>query len=66
MKKVKGILQGQVIRLLEEVEVKDGTKAEVIFEEDHQQAKERQLRLVESGFDMGRITYQNREELHER
>jgi len=66
MKKVKGILQGQVIKLLEKVEVKDGTKAEVIFEENHQQAKERQLGLVKSGFDMGRIIYQSREELHER
>ena len=66
MKKVKGILQGQVIKLLEKVEAKDGTKVEVIFEEDHQQAKERQLRLIRSGFDMGRIIYQSREELHER
>ncbi|MCK4617688.1 hypothetical protein KAT45_02170 [Candidatus Aerophobetes bacterium] len=66
MKKVKGILQGQVIKLLEKVEAKDGTKVAVIFEEDHQQAKERQLRLIRSGFDMGRIISQSREELHER
>lgn len=66
MKKVKGILQGQVIKLLEKVEAKDGTKVEVIFEEDQQQAEERQLRLIRSGFNMGRIVYQNREELHER
>lgn len=66
MKKVKGILRGQVIKLLEKVEVKDGTKVEVIFEEDQQQAKERQLRLIRSGFDMGRIISQSREELHDR
>jgi predicted DNA-binding antitoxin AbrB/MazE fold protein len=66
MKRVKGIYQNNVVKLLEKVDAEEGSEVEVIFPPSYQAAKMRQLRWLIKGFHMGKIIRQSRDELHER
>jgi predicted DNA-binding antitoxin AbrB/MazE fold protein len=66
MKRVKGIYEDQVVKLLEKVEAADGSEVEVIFTHHYPEAKARQLRWLNTGFHMGKLARRGRDELHER
>lgn len=66
MKRVKGIFENEVIKLLEKVDAEDGSEVEVIFSDDYKEVKARQFILLDRGFRMGRILHRSRAELHER
>ena len=66
MKRVKGIYQDNVVKLLAKVDAEEGSEVEVIFPPPYQAAKMRQLRWLIKGFHMGKIMRRNRDELHER
>lgn len=66
MKRVKGIYENQLVKLLENVEAEDGSEVEVIFPNYHQTARARQLKWLEQGFPMGQPGARSRVELHER
>jgi predicted DNA-binding antitoxin AbrB/MazE fold protein len=66
MRRVKGIYQNNVVKLLEKVDAEEGSEVEVVFPTSYQAAKTRQLRWLIKGFHMGKIIRQGRDELHER
>lgn len=66
MKRVKGIYEDNVVKLLEKVDAKEGSEVEVVFLHQYQEAQARQLRWLSQGFHMGKITHRSRDELHER
>jgi predicted DNA-binding antitoxin AbrB/MazE fold protein len=66
MKRVKGIYEDQVVKLLEKVDAEEGSEVEVIFPSNYQEAKAHQFRWLNRGFRMGKITHRSRDELHER
>lgn len=66
MKRVKGIYENQMVKLLEKVDAEEGSEVEVIFTHQYSEAKARQLELLNKGFHMGKITRRSRAELHER
>lgn len=66
MRRVKGIYEDQVVRLLEKVEAKEGSEVEVMFADYYQEAKARQILWLKKGFHMGKLTCRNRAQLHDR
>jgi predicted DNA-binding antitoxin AbrB/MazE fold protein len=66
MKRVKGVYEDKVVKLLEKVDAEEGSEVEVVFPHHYQEAKARQLRWLNKGFHMGKITHRSRDELHDR
>ncbi len=66
MKRVKGIYENKVVKLLEPLNAAAGSEVEVLFPQLYQEAKARQFALLDQGFQMGKVTRQSRTELHER
>lgn len=69
-KTYKGIIEGNVIRLQESVDLPEGTEALVSIspfkKEKEREIQKRELELLEKGFDMGKVLYVKREELYDR
>lgn len=65
MRRVKGIYEDQVVKLLEKVDAEEGSEVEVIFAHYYQEAKARQFLWLNKGFHMGRLTCRSRAQLHE-
>jgi hypothetical protein len=71
MKQVaKGIIEGNVIRLEQPVQLPQGTSIIVsfstIYQEKQEAIQQRQLRLLEQGFALGKKLYTHREDLYDR
>ncbi len=71
MKKIyHGIVDGNIIRLKENLDVPNGTQALVklkaLNKEKQEEIKKRQLKLLQKGFSLGGKLYTNREDLHVR
>ncbi len=71
MKQVyKGIVEGNVIRLENSIELPQGTPILVsfstVYQEKQEEITQRQLKLLETGFYLGKKLYTRREELHVR
>ncbi len=66
MKRVKGIYENHVVKLLEDVDVEDGSEVDVIFANHGREVKARQFKWLEQGFHMGKLSRRDRAELHER
>lgn len=70
IKVVKGIYKKKSLRLLESLNLSDGQMVKVIVtdldEEKSKKAKDRQLKLLNKGFKMGKVMVANRIEIHER
>ena len=71
LKKIyKGIVEGNIIRLEERVGLPIGTEAFVTLKtvnrEDQEGIKDRQLKLLEKGFYLGKKLYSGREDLYDR
>ncbi|OGW00740.1 MAG: hypothetical protein A2889_00670 [Nitrospinae bacterium RIFCSPLOWO2_01_FULL_39_10] len=68
-KTYKGIIEGNVIRLQESVDLPEGTEALISIslfkKEKEREIMERELSFLEKGFDMGKILYVKREELYD-
>jgi len=64
---LRGIIEGDCIKLLEPVAVANGTLVEVTITVPtrSQDARERQRRLLREGIHLGGPPYPSREELHE-
>ncbi len=65
-----GIVDGNIIRLKENLDVPNGTQALVklkaLNKEKQEEIKKRQLKLLQKGFSLGGKLYTNREDLHVR
>ena len=65
-----GIVDGNIIRLKENLDVPNGTQALVKLKpfnkEKQEEIKKRQLKLLQKGFSLGGKLYTNREDLHVR
>ncbi|MGR3310497.1 MAG: hypothetical protein ACUZ77_06940 [Candidatus Brocadiales bacterium] len=71
MEKVyRGVVENNIIRLEEKVDLPTGTKALVtlktIINEEQEEIKDRQLKLLDKGFYLGEKLYSIREDLHAR
>jgi len=71
MKQVyKGIVEGNVIRLEKPIKLPQGTPILVsfstVYQEKQEEITQRQLQLLERGFQLGKKLYTHREELHDR
>lgn len=71
MKKVyKGIVEGNVIRLEGKIGLPIGTQALVTLKtmnkEEQEEIKDRQLKLLDKGFYLGKKLYSSREDLYAR
>lgn len=69
MKTYKGIVKGNTVVLKETPDVEDGTEALVLVkatEKEEQAIVSRQKAMLETGFAMGALLYQDRGELHDR
>ncbi len=71
LKKIyKGIVEGNIIRFKEEIDLPIGTQTFVILKplskEKQDEIKERQLRLLNKGFYLGKKFYSRREDLYDR
>lgn len=71
MKKLyKGIVEGNIIKLQEDVDIPKGTEALVSLypfkKVEEKEIQKRELEFLEKGFDMGRLLYAKREELYDR
>jgi len=71
LKKVyKGIVEGNIIRLEEKIDLPFGTKAFVslktMYREKQEEIKDRQLKLLDKGFYLGKKLYSKREDLYAR
>ncbi len=66
----KGIVEGNVIRLEHPISLPQGTPILVsvttVYKERQDAIKQRQLQLLERGFNFGKKLYTSREELHAR
>lgn len=66
----KGIVEGNVIRLENPIELPQGTPILVsvttLYKERQEAIKQRQLKLLDRGFNLGKKLYSNREDLHAR
>ncbi len=65
-----GIVDGNIIRLKENLDVPNGTQALVklktMKKEKQEEIKKRQLKLLQKGFSLGGKLYINRQDLHVR
>ncbi len=65
-----GIVDGNIIRLKENLDVPNGTQALVklkaLNKEKQEEIKKRQLKLLQKGFSLGEKLYTNRQDLHVR
>jgi hypothetical protein len=71
MKQVsKGIVEGNVIRLEKPIELPQGTSILVsfttLYKERQEAIKQRQLKLLDQGFNLGKKLYSSREDLYAR
>jgi hypothetical protein len=71
MKQVyKGIVDGNVIRLEQPIQLPQGTSILVsfstIYQEKQEAIQQRQLHLLETGFHLGKKLYTRREDLYDR
>lgn len=71
MKKVyKGIIEGNVIRLEEKIDLPIGSQALITLKtmnkEEQRKIKDRQMKLLDKGFYLGKKLYSKREELYAR
>ena len=71
MKKIyKGIVEGNVVRLEENIGLPIGTQALVTLKtmnkEEQEEIKDRQLKLLDKGFYLGKKLYSRREDLYVR
>lgn len=70
LKVVEGIYKSKSLKLFKPLDLQEGQLIKAIVIKINQKrsqiAKERQLSLLDKGFDMGKILMKNREELHER
>jgi hypothetical protein len=66
----KGIVEGNVIRLENPIELPQGTPILVsfttLYKERQDTIKQRQLQFLEQGFHLGKKLYSSREDLHAR
>jgi hypothetical protein len=66
----KGIIEGNVIRLENPIELPQGTRILVsfttLYKERQDAIKKRQLKFLEQGFNLGKKLYSSREDLHAR
>lgn len=66
----KGIADGNIIRLERQTGLPAGTQIIVtlktLYKEEQEKIEERQLRLLDKGFDLGKKLYSKREDLHDR
>ena len=66
----KGIIEGNVIRLENPIELPQGTPILVsftaLYKERQDAIKQRQLKFLEQGFHLGKKLYSSREDLHVR
>ncbi|MCH7674647.1 hypothetical protein IH879_06810 [candidate division KSB1 bacterium] len=65
-----GVVDGNIIRLKENLDVPNGTQALVklkaLNKEKQEEIKKRQLKLLQKGFSLGGKLYTNRQDLHVR
>lgn len=71
MKKVyKGIIEGNVIRLEEKIDLPIGSQALITLKtmnkEEQRKIKDRQMKLLDKGFYLGKKLYSKREDLYAR
>ncbi len=71
MKKVyKGIVEGNVIRLEEKIDLPIGSQALITLKtmnkEEQRKIKDRQMKLLDKGFYLGKKLYSKREDLYAR
>ena len=71
MKKVyKGIVEGNVIRLEEKIDLPIGSQALITLKtmnkEEQRKIKDRQMKLLDKGFYLGKKLYSKREDLYVR
>ncbi|MDI6603344.1 MAG: hypothetical protein QME57_04565 [Patescibacteria group bacterium] len=71
MKKVyKGIVEGDVIRLEKHIELPAGTQILVmlktLYKDEQEEIKDRQMKLLDKGFYLGKKLYSKREDLYAR
>ena len=70
LKVVEGIYKSDSLKLLKPLGLHEGQLVKAIIieidEKQCQNAKERQLKLLDKGLDMGKILVKHREEVHER
>jgi len=68
-KMYKGIAEGNLIRLEKQIGLPVGTRILVtlktIHEEEQENIKNRQIRLLDRGFNLGKKLYSEREELYD-
>jgi predicted DNA-binding antitoxin AbrB/MazE fold protein len=65
----KGVVEGDIIKLLESVDLPKGTEALVsispLKKAEEREIQKRELEFLEKGFDMGSVLYVRREELYD-
>ncbi|MEW6417360.1 MAG: hypothetical protein AB1480_04480 [Nitrospirota bacterium] len=71
MKKVyKGIIEGNVIRLKEKIDLPIGSQALITLKtmnkEEQREIKDRQMKLLDKGYYLGKKLYSKREDLYAR
>lgn len=69
MKTYRGIVKGNTVILEEKPDVKEGSEALVLVkasEDEEQEIVRRQKAMLEKGFEMGKLLYKDRGELHGR
>ena len=69
MKPYRGIVRGNTVVLEQKPDVADGTEALVLVKPTEDEEKEivrRQKAMLDKGFEMGKLLYKKREELHGR
>lgn len=69
MKTYRGIVKGNTVVLEEKLDVEDGSEALVLVKASEDEEKEivqRQKAMLEKGFEMGKLLYKERGELHGR
>lgn len=69
MKAYRGIVKGNTVVLEEKPDVADGSEALVLVKASEDEEKEiigRQKAMLEKGFEMGKLVYKERGELHGR
>ena len=66
----KGVVEGNIIRLEENIDLPSGTQAlltlKLVTEEEQDIIKSRQLKLLEKGFCLGKKLCSNRDEIYDR